>query len=158
MKKRVHEELVTHLVNSWWAGGWADSSLELSTAWTFPSCHRGIIRVPASTADPRQFVWSGSGFSLWYGSGSDPTFHFDTDPDPDSTTLYSSGSGSLLFQRGNVPKKVIFINLNLVFLVCRSSRSQTAGILCNIFRSSYFCGAHWSRIWTRILETDPGKL
>jgi hypothetical protein len=41
----------------------------------------------------------------------DPTFHFDTDPDP--TMLYGSRSGSLLFQRGYVPKTVIFIHLNL---------------------------------------------
>jgi hypothetical protein len=47
----------------------------------------------------------------------DPAFHFDTDPDPafqfdtdpDPTVLH--GSGSLPFQRGNVPITVLFIHL-----------------------------------------------
>jgi hypothetical protein len=40
------------------------------------------------------------------------------------------GSGSLPFQRGNVPKKVLFMHLNLIFLVSRSNRIQPKGILC----------------------------
>ncbi len=46
-------------------------------------------------------------------AGSDP---FDTDPDPgfqfnpDPTAFY--GSGSLPFQRGNVPKVVLFISVS----------------------------------------------
>ncbi len=55
----------------------------------------------------------------------DPAFQFDMDPDP--TVL--SGSGSLLFQRGNVPKTVLFIHFNLTFLVSRSARTQPAGIV-----------------------------
>jgi hypothetical protein len=59
----------------------------------------------------------------------DPAFHFDTDLDPafqfdtDPTVLSGSGSGSLLFQRGNVPKTVLFIHLYLIFLVSRSNRT-----------------------------------
>jgi hypothetical protein len=62
----------------------------------------------------------------------DPAYHFSTDPDPafqfdtdpDSTVLY--GSRSLPFQRGNVPKTVLFIHLYLIsFLVSRSNRTQT---------------------------------
>ncbi len=60
----------------------------------------------------------------------DPAFQFDTDPDP--TVWYGSGSGSLPFQRGNVPKTVLelFIHLYLIFLVSRSNRTVTKGILC----------------------------
>jgi hypothetical protein len=49
----------------------------------------------------------------------DPTFQFDTDPVP--TVWY--GSGSSLIQRGNVPKTALLINLNLIFLVSRSTRT-----------------------------------
>jgi hypothetical protein len=59
----------------------------------------------------------------------DPAFHFDTDPDPvfqfdtdlDLTVWYRSGS--LPFQRGNEPKTVLFIHLNLFFLVSRSNKA-----------------------------------
>jgi hypothetical protein len=50
------------------------------------------------------------------------TDQFDPDPyqifhtDPDRTICYASGSGSLQFQRSNVPKTVLFIHLNLIFL------------------------------------------
>ncbi len=37
---------------------------------------------------------------------SGPAFQFDSEPDP--TVWYGSGSGSLSFQRGNVPKTVLF--------------------------------------------------
>ncbi len=37
----------------------------------------------------------------------DPAFQFDTNQDPDPTVLYRS----LPFQRGNVPKTVLFIHL-----------------------------------------------
>jgi hypothetical protein len=56
---------------------------------------------------------------------------FDTDLDP--TIWYRYGSGSLLFQRGYVPKTVLFIHLYLIFLVSRSNRTHTKGILCYIF-------------------------
>jgi hypothetical protein len=39
-------------------------------------------------------------------------------------------SGSLLFQRGNVLKTVLFIHLYLIFLVSMSNRTHTKGILC----------------------------
>ncbi len=66
----------------------------------------------------------------------DPVFQFDTNPDsvfqfdtnPDPADLY--GSGSLPFQRGNVPKTVLSIYLYLIFLVSRSNRTQTKGLLC----------------------------
>jgi hypothetical protein len=54
----------------------------------------------------------------------DPLFHFDTDLD--LTFLY--GSGSLLFQRGNVPKTILFIHIYLIFLVSWSTKTQPAGI------------------------------
>ncbi len=62
----------------------------------------------------------------------DPAFHFDIDSDPAPafpTVWYGSGSGSLPFQGGNVPKTVLFIHLYLIFLVRRSNRTQTKGIL-----------------------------
>ncbi len=40
-----------------------------------------------------------SGSAFYYDMDPDPDFQFDTDPDP--TVWY--GSGSLPFQRGNVP-------------------------------------------------------
>jgi hypothetical protein len=52
------------------------------------------------------------------GSDLDPAFHFDTDPDQ---TFHFSvylihGSGYLLFQRGNVPKGVLFTHFNFISL------------------------------------------
>jgi hypothetical protein len=44
-----------------------------------------------------------------------PAFHFETDPDPafqfdtDPELTVSYGSGSLQFQRGKVPKTVLFL-------------------------------------------------
>ncbi len=55
----------------------------------------------------------------------DPAFQFDMDPDP--TVWY--GSGSLSFQIGTVPKTVLFIHLNVIFLVSRSNRTQPEGII-----------------------------
>jgi hypothetical protein len=46
--------------------------------------------------------------------------------------------GVLLFQRGNVPESVLFIRLNLIFLVGRSARTQPADISCKIFPSNSF--------------------
>ncbi len=64
----------------------------------------------------------------------DPAFHFDTDPDPDAFQFvtdpdvwYGSGSGTSPFQRGNVPITVLFMHLNLIFLVSRSNRTHTKG-------------------------------
>ncbi len=66
--------------------------------------------------------------------GPDPACHFDTDPDPafqfDTDPDPTVWSGSLPFQRLNVPKTVLFIHLNLVFLVSRSNRTQPKGTLC----------------------------
>jgi hypothetical protein len=61
---------------------------------------------------------------------------FDTDPDPDPAFQFDPdpdvwyGSGSLPFQRGNVPKTVLLIHLYLIFLVSRSNRTHTKDILC----------------------------
>jgi hypothetical protein len=91
------------------------------------SCNTLILQLPYvcgtynSAADPDHY-------------DTDPDFYFDTDPDPtcyfdtepDQTIWH--GSGSLWFQRGNVHKTVLLIHLNLIFLVCRSARSQIAGI------------------------------
>jgi hypothetical protein len=76
----------------------------------------------------------------------DPAFYFDNDPDPDPafqfdtnldlTVWYGYGFISLPFQRGNVPKTVLFIHLCLIFLVSRSNKTQTKGILSYIFPSS----------------------
>jgi hypothetical protein len=54
----------------------------------------------------------------------DPTFHFDKDLD----LAMCYGSGSFLFQSRNVPKVVLFVNLNLIFLISRSARSQKEGV------------------------------
>jgi hypothetical protein len=65
----------------------------------------------------------------------DPDSAFHLDPDP--TFLY--GSGSLPFQRGNIPKTVgtvLLSHINLIFLACISNRTQPDGILCYIFPSS----------------------
>jgi hypothetical protein len=57
----------------------------------------------------------------------DPAFHFDTDPDPANR----SGYRSLLYQRGNVPKTVpvLYIQLDLIFLVSRSAWTQPESVL-----------------------------
>jgi hypothetical protein len=74
-----------------------------------------------------------------FNSVADPD-PFDTDLDPafqsdtDTTVLY--GSRSLTFQRGNVPKTALFIHLYFIFLVSRSNRTHTIGILCSILPSS----------------------
>ncbi len=44
----------------------------------------------------------------------------------------------LLFKRGNVPKTVPFVHLNLIFLVNRSARYQTVGILVKFSLSNNF--------------------
>jgi hypothetical protein len=82
------------------------------------------LNLLASVADPDPF-----------GTDPDPTFHFytDSDPtfyfDPDPTILY--GSGSLVFQKGNVPiYNGDFLHRFLIFLVNRLARSQLAGISC----------------------------
>jgi hypothetical protein len=75
-----------------------------------------------------------------------------------------SWSGSLQLQRGtgNVPKTVLFIHLNLIFLVTRSNRTQPKGIryfvrfspLVNfvvLIRVAYGSGS-WKIIW---ILTDP---
>ncbi len=85
--------------------------------------------VCASVADPDPFDTN---------PDPDPAFHFDIDPDPDPTFKFDLGpdptvlfgSGSLLFQRGNVPRTVLFIHPYLIFLVGRSNRIQPEGILC----------------------------
>jgi hypothetical protein len=67
---------------------------------------RGGGNMKSSVADPDPF-----------DTHPDPAFHFDTDPDPvfqfatdpDPTVCY--GSGSLPFQKGNIPKTVLFIHL-----------------------------------------------
>ncbi len=78
-------------------------------------------------------------------------------PDPDPTAWY--GSGSLPFQRRNVPKTVLFIHLNLIFLVSRSARTQPEGTRCKPFPSTdpdpgLRTLRNWSEkmIWIR---TDP---
>ncbi len=68
----------------------------------------------------------------------DPTFHFDMDPD--LTISYRSRSS--LFHSGNVLKMILFLHLNLIFLVGRSARTQPAGICCQIFTFSQFCCVH----------------
>jgi hypothetical protein len=53
----------------------------------------------------------------------DPAFHFDMypypsfqfDTDPDLTVRYRYRSGSIPFQRDNVPTTVLFIHLYLIF-------------------------------------------
>ncbi len=60
-----------------------------------------------------------------FDTDSDPDFHFDTDPDPANR----SGYRSLLYQRGNVPKTVLYIHLDLIFLVSRSARTQPESVL-----------------------------
>jgi hypothetical protein len=70
----------------------------------FPvGAHIGAVeRLKTSVVDPNHFDnGSGSWFSLCHGSGSGFSLWY--------------GSGSLLFQRGNVPKTVLFIHLNLIF-------------------------------------------
>ncbi len=57
----------------------------------------------------------------------DPALHFDTDPDP---AFQFHKSGSLPFQRGNVPKTSLLIYLFLIFLVSRSNRARPEGINC----------------------------
>jgi hypothetical protein len=66
------------------------------------------------------------------------------------------GSGSLPFQRGNVPKTVLFIHLNLIFLVSRSNRTQPEGMLCKfslpvnfvvLIRVAYGSGSWNTREW-----------
>ncbi len=56
-------------------------------------------------------------------------------------------------------------HLSFIFLVSRSNRTHTKGILCSILPSSSFCWAHESCLWIRvqILDTrgtdlDPEKL
>jgi hypothetical protein len=67
-----------------------------------------------------------SSFILYYCSVSysvaDPG-HFDTDP----AFQYWSGS-DLPFQRDNAPKTVLFVQLNLIFIVNRYARNQPEGI------------------------------
>ncbi len=94
----------------------------------------------------------------------DPAFHFDPDPafQSDTDPTVWSGFGSLPFQRGNVHKTVRFIYLYFIFLVSRSNRTHTRGILCSILPFSLFCCAHESSLWIRILDTrgtdpDPEK-
>jgi hypothetical protein len=76
--------------------------------------------VHISVADPDPCDTDTDPALIWIRS----CFQFDTDPDP--TVGY--GSGSLLFQRGNVPKTILFIHLYLIFLVSRSKRTHTKGI------------------------------
>ncbi len=67
-----------------------------------------------SVADPEPF-----------DTDPDPALHFDTDPDP-AFQFYTAGSGSSLFQSGNVPKTVLFTRLYLIFLVQQDpTRSHT---------------------------------
>ncbi len=73
------------------------------------------LNILISVADPDPF-----------DTDPDPAFNFDTDPDP----AVGYGSGSLPFQRRNVPKTVLFIHLYLIFLVSRANRTHTKGILC----------------------------
>ncbi len=80
-----------------------------------------------SVADPDPFDTDPDpAFHFGTDPDPDPAFHFDMDPDP--TVCY--GTGSLPFQRGNVPKTVLFIHLYLIFLVIRSNKTHSKGILC----------------------------
>ncbi len=108
---------------------------------------------------------SGSCFSLWYGSGSESCF----------PTLYGSGSDCLTRIPDPDPycfkevmyltvQTVLFIHLYFIFLVSRSNRTHTEGILCSILPSSKFFWAHESSLWIRIrilgtrgTDPDPGK-
>jgi hypothetical protein len=69
-----------------------------------------LLEGESSVADPGPF-------------DSDPAFQFDKNPDP--TVLH--GSGSLPFQRGNVPKTVLFIHLYLIYGSGFGSGSTTLG-------------------------------
>jgi hypothetical protein len=75
----------------------------------------GYRRVATPLAIPQSSVADPNSFDT--DSDPDPAYQFDTDLDP--TVGY--GSGFLPFQRGNVPKTVLFIHLNLIFLVSRSN-------------------------------------
>ncbi len=80
--------------------------------------------VLSSVADPDPFdTDTDPDPASHFDTDTDHVFQFDTDPDP--TVWY--GSESLPFQRGNVPKTVLFIHLSLIFLVSRSNRTHTKG-------------------------------
>jgi hypothetical protein len=89
--------------------------------------HKAIWWIQISVADPDPF-------------DRDPAFRFDTDPDP--TVSYGSGPGSLLFQRGNVPKSVLFAHLYFIFLVIRSNRTNTK----NVFFLKFSLPVHF--VWS----------
>ncbi len=58
----------------------------------------------------------------------DPAFHFD--PDPDCAFRFGPDPDPYCFKEiCNVPKTILFIHLNLIFLVSRSTRAQPEGIL-----------------------------
>jgi hypothetical protein len=78
-----------------------------------------------SVADPNHFD-PDPAFHFDMNLDPDPFFHFDTDPNP--TVWYRSGS--LPFLKGNVPKTVLFVHLNLSFIVSRFARTQPKGIFC----------------------------
>jgi hypothetical protein len=70
---------------------------------------------------PKNVLKAGCGVDF---SVADPDY-FDTDRDP-------------TISKGNVPESVLFIHLNLIFLVGRSARTQPADISCKIFPSNSF--------------------